>query len=757
MPRYRFASFEVRTETGEVFKCGYRIRMQPQPFQLLRLLLERPGELVTRQELVAALWGSDTWTDAEQGLNIAVKKLRDALNDSAEEPRLIETLPRRGYRFIGTLEVLDFSEAEPDPAPEAPAVEPAQAAPHRIWLRGRQTLVAASAAGALLFLAAAGAYRHFSVRPDNASPRQQLSVLVGLFANETGERELDGLVENALEAELTASPFLSVASGERVRDALRLMRQPPVDRVPIELAQEVGRRDPGIRAMIAGSVRRVGSGYLLTARIVSNGSGEAPSVLQESAENRDGILSAVSRLATAVHRRLGSHPPASGRGDRPPDRVTTASLDAYRLYTDANDLAGDGNFKAAELLLRKALELDPRFASAYILLAYEIRNQAGRTAAEYMPLAERALALSGETSEEEAYFIRASCQYLRGEHRQAIETYEAMLQRYPEHGWANNNLYRLYLAEGFSGRMKQLIDRHLKIRPNDPAGYYRAGFACLCSDDGAPQRALEYADRGQALAVQRGDESGWADADTHLRALAAWVEGNLGETRRRLESDAGADTRAAGYLTLGMYRQAEAASGGVEDATLRNTWTLWRALLAGDSAEASGAGPAPPPAPATESDLIALLRAGRIRPSEEWFARLQAPRYGQAVRQIARGELTFRQGRVREAIETLKPAVESISHSNLKERLLGAMTLAEALLATGRAGEAAAILESATARRGCGGFYSAMFWPPARRQLAEVYRQTGRIAEAEQVKAEVERLSLLSDGKAMLAAGQSAR
>src|SRR5262250_3276137 len=102
--RARFGAFEVHLRSGQLHKHGIRLRLQDQPFQVLALLLEHPGELVTREELREKLWPVDTFVDFDTGLNNAIKKLRDALQDSAEEPRYIETLPRRGYRFIAQVE-----------------------------------------------------------------------------------------------------------------------------------------------------------------------------------------------------------------------------------------------------------------------------------------------------------------------------------------------------------------------------------------------------------------------------------------------------------------------------------------------------------------------------------------------------------------------------------------------------------------------------------------------------------------------------
>jgi DNA-binding winged helix-turn-helix (wHTH) protein/Tol biopolymer transport system component len=101
---FRFGVFELDAHSGELRKAGARLNVQDQPLQVLRLLLERPGELVTREELRQQLWPSDTFVGFEHGLNAAVRRLRETLGDSAETPRFIETLPRRGYRFIGPIE-----------------------------------------------------------------------------------------------------------------------------------------------------------------------------------------------------------------------------------------------------------------------------------------------------------------------------------------------------------------------------------------------------------------------------------------------------------------------------------------------------------------------------------------------------------------------------------------------------------------------------------------------------------------------------
>ena len=102
--RVRFGPFEADLETHELWKNGIRVKLGGQPFEILAMLLNRPGQMVLREELQKEIWAADTFVDFNHGLNAAVNKLRETLSDSAEEPKYIETLPRRGYRFIGKIE-----------------------------------------------------------------------------------------------------------------------------------------------------------------------------------------------------------------------------------------------------------------------------------------------------------------------------------------------------------------------------------------------------------------------------------------------------------------------------------------------------------------------------------------------------------------------------------------------------------------------------------------------------------------------------
>jgi DNA-binding winged helix-turn-helix (wHTH) protein len=174
--RARFGPFEVDLHTHELWKFGTRLKLVGQPFEILTVLLSRPGELVTREELRNRLWPSDTFVDFNHGLNAAVNKLREALSDSAESPRYVETLPRRGYRFIA---VIEWPNTKPTPAiaiaPSSPVAIRAEippsltfrpeakgegeVAPHKRWPRlfmGGAVLLALLLAGTILLRTVSG-------------------------------------------------------------------------------------------------------------------------------------------------------------------------------------------------------------------------------------------------------------------------------------------------------------------------------------------------------------------------------------------------------------------------------------------------------------------------------------------------------------------------------------------------------------------------------------------------------------------------
>ena len=209
--RVTFGPFEIHVKSGELRRNGVPVPLQDLPFRLLTALVERPGELVTRTELTARLWGADTFVDSAAGLNTAVAKLRDALGDNAEQPQYIETVPKRGYRFVGAL-------SEPESSAALVGPRPADRHPERVALR-RPMLWATGA----VLAAAIASIATYQLRAN----RPQTRVAVILFDNETGKPEVSRLSQALTDATvfaLTAQPKLAVIGNAAILRTSRAFR-----------------------------------------------------------------------------------------------------------------------------------------------------------------------------------------------------------------------------------------------------------------------------------------------------------------------------------------------------------------------------------------------------------------------------------------------------------------------------------------------------------------------------------------------------
>jgi Tol biopolymer transport system component/DNA-binding winged helix-turn-helix (wHTH) protein len=220
LPQLRFGDFELDLRAGELRKQGRRIRLQEQPLRVLSMLLERPGELVTREQLRLQLWPADTFVDFDHGLNSAVARLRESLNDSAEEPRFIETVPRRGYRFVGKLKVDEPKQAAAELPPEVVPV-----ADDHSWWTSRWIWVVL--AGMLLLGIVAVRTRAFSrKRADAPLPAPEVIPLAGLAGYEVGPAfSPDGnqVAFTEINGQQNSGIYTTMVGGEQ---SLRLTRNP---------------------------------------------------------------------------------------------------------------------------------------------------------------------------------------------------------------------------------------------------------------------------------------------------------------------------------------------------------------------------------------------------------------------------------------------------------------------------------------------------------------------------------------------------
>ena len=219
-PIVRFSVFEVDLRVCELRKQGVRVKLQDQPFQVLTLLLKQPGEVVSREELRSQLWGSDTFIDFDNGLNTSINKLREALGDSADSPRFIETLPRRGYRFIAPLESRQ---------------QPGETAPSR-GSRSKWLVIASFACIGALAIAA---YSYFHRVPKLTDKD---TIVLADFTNSTGDTVFDNTLRQGLSVQLEQSPFLSIVSDYQIQQTLRMMGKKPDVKLTPGIARELCQR-----------------------------------------------------------------------------------------------------------------------------------------------------------------------------------------------------------------------------------------------------------------------------------------------------------------------------------------------------------------------------------------------------------------------------------------------------------------------------------------------------------------------------------
>jgi DNA-binding winged helix-turn-helix (wHTH) protein/TolB-like protein len=241
---FSFAHFEFDPVAGELRRGGETTRLEPQPARVLAVLVERAGEVVSREELQQRVWSGDTFVDFERGLNYCVAQIRAALGDSAAEPRFVETLPRRGYRFIAAIE------RDTAPAPPAP---PAWAPP--AW-RGP-----ASVAVVAFVVASAIAWALFARRPLTAHTDSRVHIAVVPFDNETGVAAYDRLAQtltDATVARLAGNP-----------DRLAVVGNATVLRGPRKF-RDVGAigKTLGVSHVILGQVQEIGGQLRITTHLI---------------------------------------------------------------------------------------------------------------------------------------------------------------------------------------------------------------------------------------------------------------------------------------------------------------------------------------------------------------------------------------------------------------------------------------------------------------------------------------------------------
>jgi TolB-like protein/DNA-binding winged helix-turn-helix (wHTH) protein/Tfp pilus assembly protein PilF len=408
---YRFGLFDVDERRGEVRKQGLRLRLRGRPYDILLILLERPGELVSRDELRTRLWSSDTFVDFDHGLNAAMNRLRELLGDSAENPRFIETSPRKGYRFIAPVAVTAEAAAPVATAPAvslpaavwpvpdlpAPPIE-VVTAPRSMWRRPSTALgasrvrILAAVAVVILVAGLASVWRLADARATGGAP-MRLAVLP--FRNLSGDPEQeffsDGFTEEMI-AEL---------GGLEPRRLGVIARTTSMHyKGSAKNARQIG-SELGVDYVLEGSVRREGDRVRISAELVET-KGQTNLWSDSYDKKASDVLDIQKDVARAIARSL--IPTLSNRGALS-ERAAPASFGAYEFTLRGRffrEQATEESTRKAIEYFERAIALDPNYAPAHAgeADAYRLLGAPGWEVEAPGPLlkqartsAERALAL----------------------------------------------------------------------------------------------------------------------------------------------------------------------------------------------------------------------------------------------------------------------------------------------------------------------------------------------------------------------------
>ena len=476
-PRVRLGVFEVDLRAGELRQDeGAVLVLADQPLQILRILIEADGEIVSRDEIRQRLWPDDTVVEFDHSINNAIKKLRRALVDSGDEPHYIGTIAKRGYRLLVPVERVGFAEgdsgdsrqtADPStssaaadsarddkggiqavaatpaaaaqtapviPAPDESSIHPAFAQPgtHSRW-----KWLAAAAMVCMAILAGVLYWRAHRV----PKLTQRDTIVLADFDNKTGDPVFDDTLRQALSIHVEQSPILHVLSEDRMRDTLKFMKRPPGTRVTHDVAREVCLRSNG-QAVLEGSIARIGDHYLVGLTAANCQTGDLLASSEEEAEDRNHVLAALSNASNQLRRNLGESLASLRKFNQPLDQVTTTSLEALEAYTQGQKVADSQGYDAAISYFKRAVELDPNFALAYRGLGnaylYTWDNNLG------IQNLKKAYELRDRVSEKERLIIEASYASATGQIELAIRTYNEWAHDYPDDDLPHGNLANKY-------------------------------------------------------------------------------------------------------------------------------------------------------------------------------------------------------------------------------------------------------------------------------------------------------------------------
>jgi DNA-binding winged helix-turn-helix (wHTH) protein/tetratricopeptide (TPR) repeat protein len=658
----RFSVFEVDVRAGGLRKLGVRIKVQEQPFHVLTLLLQRPGEVVTREELRAQLWQSDTFVDFDNGLNTSINKLREALGDSADNPRFIETLPRRGYRFIAPVSSKDGIEKHtPEPVPGP-----------------RWKIIFAVAAVLAIGAASMAAFYLRSKGP----PLTEKDTLVLVdFLNTTGDSAFDDALKQGLRVQLEQSPFLNLLSDQQVSEELRLMARQPSERLTADLARDLCRRI-GSKAILTGSVSSLGLHYVIGLSATNCQTGTPLATEQSESADKEHVLAALGASATKIRKKLGESLASIQKYDVPIEQVTTSSLEALRAYSLGMKYVALDDFKGALPHFQRAVELDPNFASAYMRLAYAAIFVAGQGSIINENI-EKAYALRDRASRREYFHITTRYFESLDDPEKGESEAELWAEIYPRDAEARFILADMAMWKGNWEEAVKHGRLSVELNPNDVRNYYNLAVSELALD------RFEAAARSCDKAIARNK------SDPYIHMVRYWIafvrhDSKEMENEVRMLGELARENPEAEFTLLEVEGATEMYYGKLARARVFDQrildfdqrildlfarsgndggrtvfysyWALWNAELGNQSeARAYVRRAAQPPRPHDTDFTIALAaaRAGEISLADKWAAEYdrnfpsgwsQQKRYLPVVR----AAIAMGRGNAAEAIEHLR-------------------------------------------------------------------------------------------------------
>jgi tetratricopeptide (TPR) repeat protein len=646
------------------------------------------------------------------------------------------------------------------------------------WIAAASTAVLAAAALGMTAVRWKTATRSATVVPFEARDW----ILVAGFENRTGNRAFDDVLGPALVRELVGSGFVNVVPRPRIEDTLALMEQPPDRQLDTRTAIEVSVRDGGIKAVITGRIEQVGPSYVLTAEIIKPAGGIVVASISEEVASVDTLLPHVRQQALRVRQALGESlrtlAQESGLA-----RVTTPSLPALRLYTEAASLVeGEmwlqspdkrSRYATAEGLLRRATEADPDFASAWLLLAQTLRGQM-RPATETLAVAERALTAATGSTPIERCFIEGVVHRFRADAHSgrtadleaSAQSFEALLRLAPDHYWGLLELGPIYrrlqrhddadrialqAATARPHSIKLGIERvRVLVGRRDPsAGPLASQLLALIGHESLLSTATAGNCEKSGLGCVGHDIAWlrlWRVADDWLASDVTTALDEIHRVDQEYTSDRSGlwlNELYHAYIGIGRFAEARQVAARMAGDSPDFYLPLTEARLEDRAGFDRVAGDLQPFAVRNRLSFM-LLWIGRLREAEL----LAAERHRRAAAEIPlnwtefEGQLRHAQGRYEDAVEILAP----IARDAIVPRIRMNEVLADSKWRAGDLTGAVASLAFTDRRTiAVAPSFSNFDWLRARVLLSELLRHAGRSAEAEEIASDVRHLLQAAD------------